>query len=279
MGVYNPAFVGTEGSFVSFNSRNQWSGIDDAPVTNYFLYYLPQKKNVNLGFTLQNDRVFIEQKTHFTIDYNYELKLSETQTLYLGLKAGGFYNNIDVDRLNRLTTMYNPFLEPVASYFTPLLGLGVQYKTPRYFLGIGIPSLFENKRFQDNGALQTTATDVVYVLFSGGGTIELSNEMKIRPVAVYRAIPNGPNLFSATLALDYQEQFSLGGGFSNNNNIAFFLTTKKVKGMEWGYGYEFMNRGDDTSIQKGTHEILLRFVLGQKKKAESQRKDGYGERN
>mgnify|MGYP006084440637 FL=1 len=60
MGVYNPAFTGTQGSFLSVNSRFQWSGIKDAPKTNYLLYYLPKKKNVYLGFTAQSDQVFIE---------------------------------------------------------------------------------------------------------------------------------------------------------------------------------------------------------------------------
>lgn len=278
MGVYNPAFTGTEGSYASLNSRNQWTGIDDAPVTNYLIYYLPQRKKVNLGFTLQNDRVFIEEKTHFTIDYNYQLQLSETQSLYLGLKAGGFYNNIEVDRLDRLTTVYNPLLEPIASYFTPILGIGIQYKTPSYFLGVGIPSLFENKRFQDNGALQTTATDVVYALFSGGATLPMNDKININPVFVYRTLPNSPNLFSATLEVEYKREITLGGGFSNNNSLAFFVSTKKIRGMEWGYGYEFMNRGDNTAIQQGTHEILLRFILNKKQKEETQRKEGYGNR-
>ena len=76
MAVYNPAFTGTNGAFISVNSRNQWSGIQDAPCTNYLIYQRPKKKNVYLGFTAQNDQVFIENKTHFTIDYNYELTIN-----------------------------------------------------------------------------------------------------------------------------------------------------------------------------------------------------------
>ena len=102
MAVYNPAFTGANGAFISVNSRNQWSGIDDAPRTNYLIYHLPQKEKVSLGFTAQNDRVFIENKTHFTIDYNYKLQLTENQFVYLGLKGGGFYNNIDVERLGTI---------------------------------------------------------------------------------------------------------------------------------------------------------------------------------
>ena len=59
---------------------------------------MPKKNNVQLGFTAQNDKLFIENKTFFTLDYNYQLQLSENRFLYLGLKGGG-YNDIDINGL------------------------------------------------------------------------------------------------------------------------------------------------------------------------------------
>lgn len=277
MGVYNPAFTGTQGSFVSLNSRSQWSDVADAPRTNYLLYYLPKNKNVHLGFTAQNDRVFIEDRTTFTIDYNYEVKISETQKLFLGIKGGAFFNNINLDRLQRLTTVYNPSLAPVSSYYTPLLGVGIQYKTPQYFIGIGVPSLFSSKRFRDNDALMTEATDNPYVHFTGGANFDLNDSFSIEPVVVFRSIPNSPDLFTTTVALTYQEQFTMGSGFSNNQNLAFFFSTQSIRGVTLGYGYEFMNRNDKTAIQGGTHELMIRFMLSSKKE-ESQRKEGYEKR-
>ena len=278
MGVYNPAFTGTNGAFISLNSRNQWSGIDDAPRTNYLIYQLPQKEKVRIGFTAQNDRVFIENKTHFTIDYNYKLQLTEEQFIYLGLKGGGFYNNIDVDRLERLYTTYNPALEPVKSYFTPILGLGVQYQAPNYFIGVGVPSLFNNKRFQDNSGWETTATDVAYLYFSGGTTFPLGESLTLEPVLIYRAVPNSPNLFSGTVAINFNNQFSLGAGYANNDNMAFFVSSKNINGIQFGYGYEFMNRNDATAIQGGTHEFVLRFLLDNTPPEEAENL-GYGDEN
>lgn len=282
MGVYNPAFTGTNGSFISLNSRAQWSSIADAPRTNYLIYQLPQRNKVFLGFTAQNDRVFIENKTHLTADYNYQLQIDATRFLYLGLKAGGFYNNIDVDRLQRLYTTYNPALAPVKSYFTPVLGVGVQWKTPRYFIGLGVPSIFNNKRFQDDGGWETTATDRPYAYFSGGVFFALPNDLTLEPNVIYRAMKDSPNLFMATVGLNYKDQFTVGTGLSNNDNLAFFVSSKSIKGLEWGYGYEFMNRSDATAIQGVTHEFSLRFMLGTKpadNNNESARKDGYDERN
>ena len=261
MAVYNPAFTGINGSFVSLNSRSQWSGIKDAPRANYLIYHLPKSEKVALGFTAQNDQVFIENKTHFTIDYNYQLQLSKDQFLYLGLKGGGFYNNIDVNLLERLYATYNPALEPVKSYVTPILGLGIHYQAPDYFIGIGVPSLFNNKRFQDNSGWETTATDEAYVYFSGGITLDVNENFNLEPVLIYRAMPNSPNLFSATFAVNFKEQFSIGGGYANNNNMAFFVSSKNVKGVEWGYGYEVMNRTDATAIQNSTHELFIRFFI------------------
>ena len=85
----------------TLNSRSQWSGIDD-----------PQL------FKFLCARVFR------TIN---QLQLTEEQFIYLGLKGGGFYNNIDIDRLERLYTTYNPALELVkrilgrCAYSMPLL--------------------------------------------------------------------------------------------------------------------------------------------------------------
>ena len=95
MAEYKRTFTGVNGTFVSLNSRSQWSGIEDATKTNYLIYHFPKSEKAALGFTAQNDRVFIENKTHFTIDYNYQFQLITDEFLYLGLKGGGFYNNID----------------------------------------------------------------------------------------------------------------------------------------------------------------------------------------
>ena len=276
MSVYNPAFTGTNGTFISFNSRSQWIGIVDAPRTNYLIYNLPQKERVSLGFSLQNDRVFIENKTHIIIDYNYQLQITKDKFLYLGLKGGGFYNAIDTNRLQRLYLTSNPALAAVKSYFTPILGLGIQFKTPNYFIGVGVPSLFDNKRFQDNAVWETSATDMAYLYFSGGMNVAINQILSLDPVIVYRAVPNSPNLFMGTIALNYKEIFSFGGGYSTNNNLAFFIRSKSVQGIDFGYGYEFMNRGDSTAIQGGTHEFVVRFKFAEKEEEEeSPRKDGY----
>ena len=263
--IYNPAYTGVDGSVVSFSTRSQWKNIEGAPRTNSLIYHMPQKKNVHLGFMAQNDVVFVERKIFFTVDYNYQLQLADNRFLYLGLKGGGFYNNIDVNRIERLRIYndYNPALSLVKSYFTPIIGVGMHYKAPNYFLGIGIPSLFNNKRFEDNKNWETTASDYSYFHFSAGGSIKLK-DFSLNPVIVYRSIPNSPNLFSGIVDLSFKEKISIGAGYSNNNNMALFIMSKTKWGFEWGYGYEFTSRMLSDVTKNPAHEIMIRINLGKK---------------
>ena len=48
---------------------------------------------------------------------------------------------------------------------------------------------------------------------------------------------------------------------SDDNNSVFFVSSKSVKGFEWGYGYEEMNRTYATAIQNSTHELFIRFYI------------------
>jgi hypothetical protein len=78
MSVFNPAFTGTNGAFISLNSRSQWTGVSEAPRTNYLIYKLPKKERVRLGFSAQNDWRGVYEQTG-------EL-----------LSAGSYYYRIDL---------------------------------------------------------------------------------------------------------------------------------------------------------------------------------------
>ena len=87
MNVINPAYVGSD-NMVNWKStiRNQWAGIPDAPQTQMFSFSSPLGKNVGMGMSIVNDKVFIENSTYVAFDFSYKLKVSERANLYFGLK-------------------------------------------------------------------------------------------------------------------------------------------------------------------------------------------------
>ena len=260
--VFNPAYTGIEGPAVNLNSRMQWVGVEDAPITNFLILHLPQKKNATLGFTVQNDRVYVENKTFATIDYSYKLQVTDNSSVYLGLKAGALINNINANKISRSYTYANTSLATLENYFSPILGIGFTYVSDKFFVGGAIPGLINKLGYNEEWAM--TNRDFTQLHLSGGYNLNLSDKIDIKPTISYRSFRVGPDLLNGIVEVDYNKRLSLGGIFTNNNTLGGFFKIKTNKGLHLGYGYEFPSGSDDISIDSSTHEFMIRIDLKEK---------------
>ena len=268
LSIFNPAYVGVDGSAININSRAQWLGIEDGPLTNYLIIHLPEKKNASLGFTIQNDRVFIENKSQVTVDYSYKLQLSNDSYLSLGLKAGGRFFNVDLNNVPRIFSEPNQSISAPGNYFSPIFGAGISYISKKGFLGVAVPGLLNSTGLNKNQDWELTSRDYTYVHLSGGFYLNLSDKFSVNPSLIYRSNPRQPDLFNSIIEMDYNDRFSLGSVFTNNSTMAFFFKLKSKKGFHIGYGYEFSSASDMQAIKNSTHELMLRVDLKSKKKSE-----------
>ena len=268
LSIFNPAYVGVDGSAININSRAQWLGIEDGPLTNYLIIHLPEKKNASLGFTIQNDRVFVENKSQVTVDYSYKLQLSNDSYLSLGLKAGGRFFNVDFNNIPRIFSEPNQSISAPGNYFSPIFGAGISYISKKGFLGVAVPGLLNSTGLNKNQDWELTSRDYTYVHLSGGFYLNLSDKFSVNPSLIYRSNPRQPDLFNSIIEMDYNDRFSLGSVFTNNSTMAFFFKLKSKKGFHIGYGYEFSSASDMQAIKNSTHELMLRVDLKSKKKSE-----------
>ena len=101
LNLINPAVTGTQGAaYANFSLRTQWVGIADAPETQAFSAGTPNKRQrLGTGFSVINDKTFVENQTQLFADFSYRLPLDNERDLYLGLKAGGTSIRLHADRL------------------------------------------------------------------------------------------------------------------------------------------------------------------------------------
>lgn len=264
LSVFNPAYTGIEGSAVNLNTRAQWIGLEDAPLTNYLTVHFPEKKNASIGLSIQNDRVFVENKTLLTFDYSYRLQLSDNSNISLGIKAGGMFFNVDTNNIPRIFTVPNQSVSSLGNYFSPILGVGLSFISKNIFLGVSTPGLLNKIGFNKNKDWELTSRDYTYLHLSGGFKFNLSEKFMLKPSAIYRSMPRGPNLINSILEIDYSDRFSLGSIYTNNNTIGAFFKLKSKKGFQIGYGYEFLTGNDRYQISNSTHELMLRLELKKK---------------
>lgn len=265
LSIFNPAYVGAEGPAINVNSRAQWLGLSDAPLTNFLIIHLPERKNASLGFTIQNDRVFVENKSQVTVDYSYKLQLSNSSYISLGLKAGGRFFNVDFNNIPRIFNEPNQSLSSPGNYFSPIFGAGLSYISKKAYLGVAVPGLLNKIGFNQNQKWELTTRDNTYLHISGGLYFNLSDKFSINPSLVYRSIPKEPHLINSIVEMDYNDKFSLGTVYTNNNTMAVFFKLKSKKGFHLGYGYEFPSGSDRLAIRNSTHEVMLRLELKSKK--------------
>ena len=265
MGIYNPAFTGSEGQFVGLGYRAAWSGIEDAPRATSLVYNTNEKNKASWGISFLSDKVYVENQGMVSVDYGYRLQLSDNTNLHLGIKAGANFNNIDLEKLNRITQENNESLGNIQNYLNPLLGVGAYLKSKTYFFGLSVPNFLNTKRFKEVNGIQATATDKPHLYASGGFAWKLNNTISLEPAFLYRMVSDAPNQVTAIGKINFKDQLQLGVGVSNNDYISAMLAFKGMKLFDFGYGYEMGQRTSSTALRANTHELFLRFKFGQSK--------------
>ena len=128
MNIVNPAYAGADGhtTFAGI-FRSQWSGVKNAPEAQAFSFGTYAGKNVGVGLSVENDRTFVEQQTFVTADFSYRLPMNEQLDLFLGLKAGGNFYNVNTSELETWNYDLDPSLVGL-SRFNPNVGVGAYLK-------------------------------------------------------------------------------------------------------------------------------------------------------
>jgi type IX secretion system PorP/SprF family membrane protein len=262
MSLFNPAYTGSEGSLAGLQFRSAWSGIEDAPRAASFIYHSKEKNNASWGISYLTDRVYVENQGIVAVDYSYKLTLGATTKLYLGIKAGAVYNNIDTAGLDRITQESNANLNNIHNYMNPLVGVGVLLKSEKYFIGLSTPNILNSKRYKEAEGISTTATDKPHLYTTTGFHLKLNNAITLSPSMLYRMVADAPNQLTAIAKLTLKEKLSLGVGVSNNDYISTMLQFK-MKQMDLGFGYEIGQRTSSTALRANTSELMLRYRFGQ----------------
>lgn len=262
----NPAYAGSRGVMSIFGlHRNQWVGLDGAPVTNTFSLNSPIKNsNFGIGLSILNDRIGPSDENGISIDISYTIKTSEKYKLSFGVKGTANLLNIDFTRLS----IYNPgdvlAQNNVDNRFSPNVGFGVYYHSNKTYFGFSVPNMLETKHFEEsnNLASSSVASERMHYHFIAGTVFDLSSEIKFKPALLTKVVAGAPlqvdlsanflinDKFTAGLAYRWDAAFSALVGFQVSDS--WFI----------GYGYD-MEVTKLAEYNSGSHEIFLRYELFQ----------------
>ena len=256
MNLVNPAYVGINNETLWTSSiRNQWSGIEDAPETQTLSYSTSLGKNMGIGASVINDRTFIEKETFVGVDFSYKIQMNTTTDLYLGIKAGGNFYDVNTTGLESYNIESDQALSSINT-FNPNFGIGAVLKEDKWYVSLSIPRLLNTNKAKNQSGIAMSATDRPHVYLSGGYDFVLDPTFVLKPSVMMRYVNGAPVSLDLTTMLQIDTNFEIGGMYRTDKAFAAMSTFRLNNRFVLGYAYE-MSTQPTLASARNTNEIIL----------------------
>ena len=262
----NASYAGIEGRPAIFLAhRQQWVGIEDAPVTTTFSIHTPLNNGVNLGADFYHDSRGILNTNSFLFTVGYTIAFSQKDYLRFGLSGGLGFRNIDLSQVDNPS---DPALLNVVENNLYINGhFGVSYHTGYFSIGLAMPNLFEpnlnnTSTFENGGIspLNEVILNTSYRFYFG------LDDYAFEPHLLYRYSSVLPKQFELAGIFHLKNVVWVGGSYRQEYGISALGGIKVKNQMAFGYSYG-IGLQSIPGIGSSTHEFSFSIQLGQKRRS------------
>ncbi|MBK6263841.1 PorP/SprF family type IX secretion system membrane protein [Marivirga sp. S37H4] len=282
--LYNPAEAAAYPFMnVSLNHRQQWRGIEDAPVVTTLTFESPfDYKKWGIGATLRNFNRGLLSTNDFLVTYSYYINLTKNAALHFGISGGLTANSIDLSQVQDLSDpAINNFLD---NNTQPISNVGFKLETSSGInIGASLPRLFKLQyaNTQNFEVIELSPFDEFTIMAYYKKRIDnriitkrngrYKKRVKIEDVysplqiyALYQHSQLVGQRIELLSTLTYNEIFWVGASYRLNYGMSG-LVGFNMKKLAFSYSYEPSSKLVN-GIASGSHEIQLKFTIGDKVK-------------
>lgn len=266
----NPAYAGSREAMSIFAThRNQWVGVDGAPITNVVSIHSPiEYTNMGLGASIINDKIGPMTENSISGDFSYTINTSDGYRLSFGLKATVNLLNVDFTKLS----IYDPsdprFQANIDNKFSPNIGAGIYWHSDVSYVGLSVPKMLETS-YYDKSADNTASSFVVkermsYYLMAGY-VFDLDYNLKFKPSMLAKIVRGAPLQMDLSANFFFDEIFTAGIAYRWSAAVSGMVGFQVSESMMIGYAYD----AETTKLanyNSGSHEIFIRYELPKKRR-------------
>ncbi|MBK6266509.1 PorP/SprF family type IX secretion system membrane protein [Marivirga sp. S37H4] len=262
--LYNPAFLGiNEGTEINSVYRQQWLGIEDAPINSSFTLQHTGNSNVSLGLTLQYESAVLLQKNAFLITYGYKLPLGHEHSLSFGISGGIGRYGLDLSQIDTS----DPALQGAGSNTYYADGnFGFLYDNRRWQLSFAVNNIFDANPYSQDNLSNLKFSNLKSLMGSVSYEFLFNNpSIVFKPYLLYRTGGKDFQQAEAAGVFYYQDKIWAGGAYRYQSNPALFVGFNLLENLKLSYSYEFPPAQFD-AVQAGSHELMFSYHIGSKVK-------------
>lgn len=257
--MINPAYASSKDHMSIFGMyRTQWVGLDGAPKTANLSMTTPLgDKGLGMGVHLSNDRIGAMDENTIAVDLAYTINLNYDYKLAIGIKGTGDFLNVDYNRLD-IYDPSDPNIQENINKFTPNVGAGIMLFSDKSYVGISVPSLLTNYRYNQDDIATMKQRMTLYL--TGGYVFDLSDDVLFKPAAMVKATSGAPLQVDLSANFMFMKKLTVGAAYRWDASVSGLVGFQISDSMMVGYSYD----ADTTNLGKynsGSHEIFLQFDL------------------
>lgn len=298
--ILNPALTGIENyTDVRLSHRNQWTGINGAPVTSYFSMHRPigkkddrtaptsfQKQGVNprgaaywqdytapaahhgVGLSAVNDRAGYLSRWSIYASYAYHIPLGVRTTLAAGMNAGMSSVSLDRSKVNFAGMDPNDpaigFANNELKKIKPELGAGLWLYTADYYAGLSVLNIIPGKQqFVLNDRYGEYYTPNYFL--TAGYRFLLSEDINLLPSFMLQYWK--PQLLGLHIntKIQYRDLAWVGASYRYSDFVAGYSAMAGLNlsnAVNISYAYEVATTSRLRTYTGNTHELLIGFIFG-----------------
>ena len=300
--ILNPALSGIENyTDLKISYRNQWTGIDGAPVTTYLSIQGPTGENkdeerntvnsfgksgVNvrgkrvveddisvpaphsgLGMIMINDKTGYINRFAMYGTYAYHKPLNPSTTLSAGFQLG--FSNISLDR-SKIVFSDLSTDDPAIGFdngelkkLVPEIGVGLWLYSSSFFVGASVLNIVPSRvSFVKTGNYGSYLTPHYFA--SAGYRFWLSDNISMLPSVALQLISPTPIQLHANVKFQYLDKAWIGGSYRSNDQLGGFAAMAgfNVSNVfNVSYAYDVSLNSRLRTYARNTHEIIIGFLL------------------
>ena len=261
--LINPALAGTYPYYqIMANSRLQWAGLSDAPITNVISMFGPTvTQPMGLGGYIMHDVYGLTSKTTLSASYAYNYAIAEDLKISMGLALGIFQFKIDGAGT---TEYYDPVYGGQYTQFGPDATLGLYLYSSTYHVGLSMTNLPGNRINIGEDSITGLSRFKQHFYLHGGYKYMINRELSIEPTVIFRKVSAIPLQVDFNVRVWYGkrqwENNRLWGGlsFRSQDAVTLMVGFTYQRKIEIGYSYD-IGINKLRIVHSGSHELMIGF--------------------
>lgn len=297
--ILNPALSGIENyTDVKISYRNQWVGLQDAPITSYLTIHMPLGKkddritatsfkmpgenprgrnywqdytsaqpHSGIGIKIISDKTGPLNTFSAYASYAYHMGISPQTSIAAGFEVG--IRNISLNASALVFDPDNPVsIDPAIGNsgeiksVKPDFGAGIWVYSADYFIGVSAQQIIPQTIYFSENTVKPLGSRLVPHLFgSAGYRFQLTEDISALPSVMVKFVEPTPVQFDFNFKVQYQDFLWAGASYRSGNGFAGMVGMNISNTFNFSYAYDYTTSPLGT-FTKGTHEIVLGFLLG-----------------